>query len=181
MFRVPADLPLPIPESVDMDLLTVDLIVTSQSCDLVEGREKIQYVSLSPVWTLSDIEAENSFMASSYGKEMCRRGDVHGHHMLAACKHEDWQREVRVASFREVHSLPIDFLRRFAEKAGGRLRVRPPYREQLAQAFARYYMRVGLPVDIPSFKTDDSEMKAIRKLEALDDEARERVIRTVSG
>jgi hypothetical protein len=27
----------------------------------------------------------------------------------------------------------------------------PPYREHLSQAFARYFMRVGLPSDIPSF------------------------------
>ena len=26
---------------------------------------------------------------------------------------------------------------------------RPPYREHLAQAFARFFMRVGLPIDIP--------------------------------
>jgi hypothetical protein len=27
----------------------------------------------------------------------------------------------------------------------------PPYREHLSQAFARFFMRVGLPVDIPPF------------------------------
>jgi hypothetical protein len=28
-------------------------------------------------------------------------------------------------------------------------RLLPPYREHLSQSFARYFMRVGLPVDIP--------------------------------
>ena len=32
-----------------------------------------------------------------------------------------------------------------------RLRLNPPYREHLSQAFARFCMRVGLPVDIPPF------------------------------
>jgi hypothetical protein len=32
-----------------------------------------------------------------------------------------------------------------------RLRLLPPYREHLSQSFARFFMRVGLPVDIPSF------------------------------
>ena len=31
------------------------------------------------------------------------------------------------------------------------LRLLSPYREHLAQALARFYMRVGLPVDIPAF------------------------------
>ncbi len=33
-----------------------------------------------------------------------------------------------------------------------RLRLLPPYREHLAQGFARFFMRVGLPVDIPAFR-----------------------------
>lgn len=33
-----------------------------------------------------------------------------------------------------------------------RLRLLPPYREHLAQAFARSFMRVGLPIDIPAFR-----------------------------
>ena len=32
------------------------------------------------------------------------------------------------------------------------LRLLPPYGEHLSQAFARFFMRVGLPVDIPPFK-----------------------------
>jgi hypothetical protein len=27
----------------------------------------------------------------------------------------------------------------------------PPYREHLSQAFARFFMRVGLPVEVPPF------------------------------
>jgi hypothetical protein len=31
------------------------------------------------------------------------------------------------------------------------VRLLPPYREHLAQAFARFFIRVGLPVDVPPF------------------------------
>jgi len=34
---------------------------------------------------------------------------------------------------------------------GYHLRLLSPYREHLSQAFARFFMRVGLPVDIPPF------------------------------
>lgn len=180
VFRVPSDLTLPLSDDLDMDVGTQDMVVTSQSCDLVEGQKKgIDYVALSPLWPLPEIEAVNGFLASTYGKEMCRRGNVHGYHMLAACDHEGWERDIAVVAFREVHSLPVDFLRGFAEQAGERLRVRPPYREHLAQAFARYFMRVGLPVDIPSFATENDERRAIERLEALEPEAREKVIRAV--
>ena len=39
-----------------------------------------------------------------------------------------------------------------ARRLGNRLRLCPPYREHLAQSFARFFMRVGLPIDIPEEK-----------------------------
>ena len=47
---------------------------------------------------------------------------------------------------------PGELANRYAGERGQRLRLLPPYREHLGQAFARYFMRVGLPVDIPPFK-----------------------------
>lgn len=54
--------------------------------------------------------------------------------------------------FRRGYSLPLAFLRKRALLDSRRLRLLPPYREHLSQAFARFFMRVGLPVDIPPFK-----------------------------
>ena len=54
-----------------------------------------------------------------------------------------------VVDFHEVFSLPVDFLELWLRKGGEpRLRLLPPYREHLSQAFARFFMRVGLPIDI---------------------------------
>jgi hypothetical protein len=47
--------------------------------------------------------------------------------------------------------LNVLLVREFANAAGHRLRLLPPYREHLSQAFARLFMRVGLPADIPPF------------------------------
>jgi len=47
--------------------------------------------------------------------------------------------------------LPLQYFRAFAAGAGERVRLSPSYREHLAQAFARFFMRVGLPVDITPF------------------------------
>jgi hypothetical protein len=179
VFRVPTDLPAPIPDDVNFEVGEQDVVVTSQSCDLVEGQKGIEYVALAPMWSLTEITKAFNYFGSTYVREMCRRGHMPGHHMLAPCEHEDWEREIAVVSFREVHSLPIDFLRAFADQAGPRMRVRSPYREHLAQAYARYYMRVGLPVDIAGFQTEKDVRKAIERLEALEPDEREQAIQAV--
>jgi hypothetical protein len=68
---------------------------------------------------------------------------------LAEC---DWvEPGIRVVDFRSLFTLPLSFLREQA-KSAKRVRLFPPYREHLSQAFARFFMRVGLPVDIPAFR-----------------------------
>lgn len=55
----------------------------------------------------------------------------------------------QVVDFHEVFSLPLDFLEVWVRASGkNRLRLLPPYLEHLSQAFARFFMRVGLPEDI---------------------------------
>lgn len=62
--------------------------------------------------------------------------------------------EWSVVTFHRLYSLPKPFLRGFAASLGPRLRLRSPYREHLAQAFARYFMRVGLPHDARAFEKE---------------------------
>lgn len=83
--------------------------------------------------------------------EDARRGNLPGFHVLAACDLSGLQREVRVVDFRRVYSLPVAFVRKKAFDDGPRLRLLPPYREHLSQSFARFFMRVGLPTDVPPF------------------------------
>jgi hypothetical protein len=52
----------------------------------------------------------------------------------------------RVVDFHQVYTAPREFLESVLKsRAQGRLRLLPPYREHLSQAFARFFMRVGLP------------------------------------
>ena len=62
-----------------------------------------------------------------------------GYHMIAGCEQSEWPREISIVSFREVWSLPLAFVRKMAADYGLRPRMRSPYREHLAQAFARYF------------------------------------------
>jgi hypothetical protein len=135
---------------IQVGIRTYDVVVMSQSCDLEQ--DKLDLVLVCPVWLLTEFEAANEFFRSRKGKEELRRGNVPGYHMLATCELDEFQHEIRIVDFRTVFSLPLNFIKDFASRQGKRIRLLPPYREHLAQAFARFFMRVGLPADIPPFK-----------------------------
>ena len=126
-----------------------DVLVMSQSCDLEKGREKVEEVLLCAVWQRSDFTEGTLSKLDDW--ENARKGRFPAYHVLARCDQPGKEREPRVVDFRRVYSLPIEFVRKRAGLAP-HLRLLPPYREHLSQAFARYFMRVGLPVDIPPFK-----------------------------
>jgi hypothetical protein len=126
-----------------------DLIVMSQSCDLAKGREKVDDILLCAVWKRSELT--EGHLSEDKGMEEARRGQLPAFHVLASSDVVGFEREVRVVDFRRVYSLLVAFVRKRTATAK-RLRVLPPYREHLSQSFARFFMRVGLPIDIPPFK-----------------------------
>jgi hypothetical protein len=127
-----------------------DVVVMTQSCDLEKGHEKVTEVLLCGLWQKSEIRTGH--LATPKGLEDARRGHLPASHLLAPCELPGFQRDISVVDFRRVYSLPVEYLRRLAVAKGDRIRILPPYREHLAQAFARYFMRVGLPVAIPPLK-----------------------------
>lgn len=83
-------------------------------------------------------------------KENLRRGGTHNVHMLNRCDLEGFAREIQLVDFKLTFNLASSYLKRRCGQ-GPRLRLKSPYIEHLSQAFARYFMRVGLPSDIPPF------------------------------
>lgn len=65
--------------------------------------------------------------------------------------------------FRDLHIVPKSDLRLFAHSLGPRLRLRSPYKEHLAQSFARFMMRVGLPVTNHDFARYQPELSHAEK------------------
>jgi hypothetical protein len=128
-----------------------NVIVITQSCDVAKDHLKVDEVLLCGLWDLESLSQKHEFANHWKGQEEIRRGHAPGFHMLNASQLPNFERPLRVAVFHRVYSLPLAFLRSFAQAEGKRLRLLPPYREHLGQAFARYFMRVGLPVDIPPF------------------------------
>ncbi len=125
-----------------------DVIVMTQSCDLAPGQKTISEVLLCAVWSRADVP---EFQRDDV-MESIRNGRQYRYHMLAESRLPTLERTVRVVDFSRVTVYPLDVLRARAAAAGPRVRLLPPYREHMSQAFARFFMRVGLPADIPSFK-----------------------------
>jgi hypothetical protein len=179
VFLPPIDMQWPIntedPQTFDSGFENV--IIMSQSCDL-DKQDKDLLVLLCPVWSISDTANFNPFLNSDFGKEECRRGNMPGYHMINKCDHERWQQEISIVSFRDVWSLPMDFVQKVARGKGQRPRLRPPYREHLAQSFARFFMRVGLPVEIPAFTSDRAEKEVMKKLSVMEPEKRNKIFKS---
>ncbi len=133
-------------EGISAEVLEYDVVILSQSCDLVQ--RKVDIVLVSPVWELGVMGERSQYLRSRDGREALRRGALPGYHLLNACDIQGFEFPHLVVDFHNVYGVPVDFLFAHARDSGERVRLLPPYREHLAQAFARFFMRVGLPVDI---------------------------------
>ncbi len=137
-------------EGIEFLVAFPTVVILSQSCDMVSGREKIQQVILCRLMSFEDF-SPGDYAVSNKGKEEIRRGNSPSSHMLHQCKLEDFQRDIRVVDFKQVFCVPISLIRNFASSTSKRIRLREPFREHLSQAFGRFFMRVALPSDIPAF------------------------------
>lgn len=141
-------------EQLESEVKDLDLVVMSQTCDIEHG--KIKSVLLCPWWDLwSFIDAAADRGEKNWGSDLredLRRGNLPGYHLVNEAAQDGMRIGVGVVDFHEVYTAPTAQVKSFAKRVGKRLRLRPPYREHMAQAFARYFMRVGLPVDIPAVK-----------------------------
>lgn len=137
-------------EAIPVEIVEYDVIVMSQSCDLLQ--KKVDLVLVCPIWALNELEQRNEFIKSNRGKEALRQGNMPGYHLLNKSEIDGLAREFTVVDFRSTYSVPFAIVGGVSRKQTKRLRLSPPYREHLSQAYARFFMRVGLPIDIPKFR-----------------------------
>jgi hypothetical protein len=128
---------------------SANVVILSQSCDLLN--EKLEIVQVCPMWPLEQLAAEVEYFHSRRGKEDLRRGNLPGYHLLNRCELPNHESDFLVCDFRSLFGAHLAVAKKLAAQQSPRVRLLPPYREHLAQAFARFFMRVGLPVDVPPF------------------------------
>ena len=127
-----------------------DLIIVTQSCDLEQ--RKVRLVAGCPIFPLAEFEAVNPAFARKGRWNEVLKGRIEGLHLLASPTVPEDNRQALVVDFREIYSLPYDYLADHAKRLGPRWRLKPPFLEHFSQAFARFFMRVGLPSTIPEFR-----------------------------
>jgi hypothetical protein len=135
--------------------IKADVVVMTQACDL-ENR-KITNLILCPHLSLTEYRSlweermrdlkQNATPRAwkSTCDDICN-GYVWNLTMLDSGESGPLKIEHRVVDFRDVYTIPVVFLESLLRQRGTpRLSLLSPYREHLSQAFARFFMRVGLP------------------------------------
>jgi len=128
----------------------VDLIIMTQTCDL--ENDKAPLVACCPIHSIVRFEEASPEFKKQGAWERVRQGRVEGLHLLASTTKPDDKWDAYTVDFRSIYSLPVGYMTRRAMSLGARWRLRSPYLEHFSQAFARFFMRVGLPSGIPSYK-----------------------------
>jgi hypothetical protein len=141
------------------EIIAEDVIVMTQACDL--EHDKVSDVVLCPHYALSFFRDEvwkpdqeqkrqktNSESWQKYYKAIAN-GHLWNLCVLNSSSIEGHELEHRIVDFHMIYTVPRDFLESLLRHRGKpRLRLVPPYREHLSQAFARFFMRVGLPAPL---------------------------------
>lgn len=141
-----------------IEVVLADVVVITQACDLeqhkVENAILCPHVSLDTYkeeWEVA-MRAMSQNPTSRAWQRTCediKNGYIWNLSMLNEGKVADLVLAHRVVDFHDVFTLPRTFLESLLNSRDKpRLRLRPPYREHLSQAFARFFMRVGLPTGI---------------------------------
>jgi hypothetical protein len=140
-------------DQISAEVKTFDVVVMTQSCDIEQG--KTPSLLLCPVFELWGFIERAEKQMENWGRdirEKLRQGNLPGYHLLSDFVQDDESFPLSIVDFHEVYAAPTNLVKTFAANCGPRLRLCPPYKEHLAQAFARFFMRVGLPVGIPREK-----------------------------
>jgi len=134
-------------QTTDLTIHTADLVIVTQSCDLAKAKNGL--VALCPIHSIKAFEIANPAYTKKGAWEEVRKGRREGLHLLASPTNPTDGREALVVDFREIFSLPFEYLLRHAITLGTRWRLDSPFLEHFSQAFARFFMRVGLPTAVP--------------------------------
>lgn len=110
---------------------------------------KVGQTALCPIYPLKTFETVNPAYSKKGAWEEVRKGRREGLHLLASMTNPGNGRDALVVDFREVFSLPFAYLTQRAVSLGPRWRLDSPFLEHFSQAFARFFMRVGLPSAVP--------------------------------
>jgi hypothetical protein len=130
-------------------------IVLTQSCDIVNGKTTrlvLGGVTAYDRYVTAEADRGNHFVASRRFRKAVVDGHLPPLTILRPTVAGDRLFPWSLVDFRQIYTVPVVDAGELARSLGPRPRLRPPYREHLSQAFARFHMRVGLPTDAEDFE-----------------------------
>ena len=137
------------------ELVEEDALVVTQDCDLAQGKtEDVLLCFCLPLSRFKedwrrDQEAQSRSTKEVRWKALCgniTKGYIPNLAMLDPFEAEGLSTEHRVVMFSKAYQMPLDYIRAELKRRNEpRLRLVAPFRELIAQSFARCYMRVALP------------------------------------
>jgi len=147
---------LPVGELLEAE--RVHVIVMTQACDLEHA--KVRNVVLCPLYPLSTYKA--AWEAAQRSRSQIPTAKAWKRYCDDICEGAIWNLsllnaedvggltiEHSVVDFHEVFTLPRQVLEALLKaRSQDRAQLLPPYREHLSQSFARFFMRVGLPIPV---------------------------------
>jgi len=146
-------------EKLTIDVERFNVVILTQSCDLENG--KAELVLVCPVYSFKEFcrqlpsQEQRSHKAISSRFKRLKDGYEPPHHLLNKTTFAGVE-DFWITDFRSVYGIHIESLKSHMNSAAQRVRLLSPYREHLAQAFARFMMRVGLPQNIPGLSSDEA-------------------------
>lgn len=144
-------------KDLEIDAIFNDSIVITQACDLEHN--KVEVVTLCAHIALTEYQEQWKESISRHSSptkkawerlwDDLKKGLTPSHTIVGP--YPKLEMDYRIVAFDELFTLPVGMLNEYLkQQTGTRLRLLAPYREHLSQAFARYFMRVGLPVPFPN-------------------------------
>ena len=136
------------PPPSDVDVPSFNVVVMTQSCDFRDLKET-DTVILCPRFDYLTYVDLFPKLGKQDGWGNLIRGRAIGAHLISQCELDSHQFDYQVINLQRVFSIPYSVVKAVARSQAERVRLLPPYREHLAQSFARQFMRIGLPIDLP--------------------------------
>lgn len=137
------------PAEMEVISQSFNVVVMTQSCDIVKFSDE-DSVILCPRYSLSEAKTRTGkTLNNKDGWNKLRKGSYVSLHLINKCSLINHEFEYQVIDLQRIFTVPLSLVKQVAVNQGERVRLLPPYREHLAQAFTRQFMRVGLPIDLP--------------------------------
>lgn len=125
-----------------------NIVIMTQSCDFLKLTSEDEVI-LSPRYNYLEFAENYKPVRGPGGWKNLVNGRILGAYLINRCDIELYETDYQIVDIRRIFTVPLAVVQRVATNQGTRIRLLPPYREHLAQAFARQFMRVGLPIDLP--------------------------------